>query len=231
MRIKLSTLQKIIAEAMENAYDVLGLQPGATPREIKKAWSQLVWAARQARGGGRGGHQAAEINLYRRAHDAAMAHTLGQAENPMFEPRAVKPPPEPKAPRAPRAAAVDPMADDADNPLLDPGETLPTRKMRKAKDSYLVYHGKYGKDKARRSVVRVQGKAWGTGPDGALPDGGETIFGKGDRVAVDLTDEPDGRVRVFDPEHAEYDQTWTPVEEVRRLVDELVIESLMRKVG
>ncbi len=223
MRIKLSTLQKIIAEATENAYAVLGLQPGASKKEILNAWRQLVFAARQARGGGRGGHQAAEINLYLRAVNAALSNLEDPSAPLDFEPRAVKPPPEPKAPRAAAAAGGDPN-DLSDIPFADPGD----RKMRKAKASGKVYYGKYGKDGAKRSVVRVQKKLYGTGPDGILGTGDPTMFGGGDVVGLDLSPDYDGRLRVSDGGH---DQMWDPIDEVRKVVDELVIESLMQKIG
>jgi len=221
MRIKLSTLQRLIAEAMENAYDVLNLKPGATPREINAAWSRLVWDLRAARGGGRGGHEADLINYYRRAAMAAKAHAAGMAEDPMFEPRAVKPMAEPKAPRA---AAAGGAGDLSDIPFADPGE----RKMRKAKSTGKVYYGKYGKDGAKRSVVRVQKKLYGTGPDGVLSTGNPTMFGGGDVVGLDVSPDYDGRIRVSDGDHS---QEWEPVDEVRKVIDELVIESLMRQVA
>jgi len=221
MRIKLSTLQKIIAEATENAYSVLGLQPGATRKEILHAWRQLVFAARDARGGGRGGHQAAEINLYRRAVTAALAN-LDDPSAPLdFEPKMVRPPPEPKAPRVRAAGNPNDMSD---IPFADPGD----RKMRKAKATGKVYYGKYGNDGAKRSVVRVQKKLYGTGPDGVLSSGDPTMFGGGDVVGIDLSPDYDGRLRVSDGGH---DQMWNPIDEVRKMVDELVIESLMREIG
>jgi len=218
MRIKLSTLQRLIAEAMENAYDVLNLKPGATPREINAAWSRLVWDLRTQRGGGRGGHEADLINYYRRAAMAAKAHAAGMAEDPMFEPRAVKPMAEPKAPRVPAAGGT---GDLSDVPFADPGE----RKSRKAKATGKVYYGKYGKDGAKRSVVRVQKKLYGTGPDGVLGTGDPTMFGGGDVVGLDLSPDYDGRIKVSDGDH---NQEWDPIDEVRKVIDELVIESLVR---
>ena len=96
MRIKLSLLQKIITEALENAYDVLGIKPGATPREIKAAWAKLVHDARATRGGGRGGQEAALINYYGKAVRAALANTADPGVDPTFEPRVPRAPREPK---------------------------------------------------------------------------------------------------------------------------------------
>lgn len=221
MRIKLSTLQQIIAESMENAYDVLGIKPGASKKDILAAWRGMVLDARSARGGGRGGLQGHEINYYNRAAKAAMANLLDPTAEPVFEPRAVRMPPEPKAPRG-----MDGGLDGADaaNPLMDPVDAKALKK-RKAKASYKVY-GPWGKDK--RSVVRVQGQLYGTGPEGVLSSGDPTMFGTGDNVGIDMSPDLDGRLRVSDSGH---DQVWDPVDEVRKVVDQLVIETLMRQVA
>ena len=214
MRIKLSVLQKIISEALENAYDVLGVQPGATPREIKAAWARLVHDARSSRGGGRGGHEGALINYYGKAVRAALANVADPEVPPMFEPRIPKAPP---APREPKMSPDMGVPGEESTPFDEPGDA---RRQRKAKADYKVYTTKDG-----RSVVRVQGKLYGTGPDGALGDGDQTIFGKNDRVGVDLSPDLDGRMRVSDRGH---DQVWSPMDEVRQIIDDLVIESIVR---
>lgn len=234
MRIKLSLLQKIITEALENAYDVLGIQPGASKREILAAWRKLVYDARATRGGGRGGQEGALINYYGKAVRAAL-NSLEGGGDPTFEPR---------VPRAPAGSASgwDAGAAAADNARIagemgadagmgggevggdasfDVAGSKMARVGRKPKESYKVYKTKDG-----RSVVRIQGKLYGTGPAGALPSGGKTRFAAGGRANTAFDPDQDGRNVTVAMPGEDYSQTWDPVDEVRKIVDELIIESL-----
>lgn len=236
MRIKLSLLQKIITEALENAYDVLGIQPGVDRKTILAAWRKLVHDARATRGGGRGGQESALINYYGKAVRAALASLDGA--DPTFEP---------KVPRAPQGSSTgwDASAAKADNARISgemtadgglgsgdemggdasfdvAGEKM-ARVGRKPKGSYKVYKTKDG-----RSVVRIQGKLYGTGAAGALPSGGKTRFAAGGRANTAFDPDQDGRNVTVAMPGEDYSQTWDPVDEVRKIVDELIIESLCR---
>lgn len=226
MRIKLSTLRTIISEALENAYDVLGVQPGASKKEILAAWRKLVYDARASRGGGRGGHEATLINYYTRAVKAAIANAENPDIPPTFEPRAVRPhtgadAPEDQSwenwaengggalPDEQAAATGDPMA---------PG----AKRTRKPQRNYKTYGTKDGK-----TVIRVGGQLYGTGAGGDIGDGQKTRFTKNDRVNVTFDPEADGRVTVGKGD--DYTQTWNTVDEVRQAVDRLIIESFSSK--
>lgn len=97
---------------------------------------------------------------------------------------------------------------------------------RPTKDSYKVYGWRQG-----RRVVRVGGKLYGTGPGGNLGGGGQTRFNANDRARVTPTDDGKMKVKQQDSDHT---QTWDPIDqaqdmdEVRRIVDNLVIEMLVR---
>lgn len=236
MRIKLSLLQKIITEALENAYDVLGIQPGASRKEILAAWRRLVHDARATRGGGRGGQEGALINYYGKAVRAALAGLEGA--DPTFEP---------KVPRAPAGSSTgwDASAAAADNARIagdmaadagmgaggemggdasfDVAGSKMARVGRKPKESYKVYKTKDG-----RSVVRIQGKLYGTGPAGALPSGGKTRFAPNDRANTVFDPDQDGRNVTVNKPGEDYSQTWDPIDEVRKIVDAVIIESLCR---
>lgn len=90
---------------------------------------------------------------------------------------------------------------------------------RPTKDSYKVYGWRGG-----RRVVRVGGKLYGTGLGGNLSGGGQTRFNANDRARV-TPDGTDMKVKKPDSDHS---QTWTPVDEVRQLVDEIVMETIIR---
>lgn len=91
------------------------------------------------------------------------------------------------------------------------------------KDSYKVYGWRGG-----RRVVRVGGKLYGTRPGGRVTgaDGVDaaTQFNANDRARV-TPDGTDMRVKKPDSDHT---QTWTPVDEVRDMVDEIVMETIIR---
>lgn len=230
MRIKLSVLQKIISEALENAYDVLGIQPGASKREILAAWRRLVFDARATRGGGRGGQESPLINYYGRAVRAAIANLDDPSVDPTFEPRPVRAPKEPTMGWDAETAAADlaggnlaTAGSSGGEASFDVAGTKMARTGRKPKESYKVYKTKDG-----RSVVRIQGKLYGTGPGGALPSGGKTRFAAGGRANTAFDPDQDGRNVTVAMPGEDYSQTWDPVDEVRKIVDSLIIESLCR---
>lgn len=227
MRIKLSVLQKIITEALENAYDVLDIQPGASKKEILAAWRRLVYDARTTRGGGRGGQEGALINYYGKAVRAALANLNDPSVDPTFEPR---------VPRAPKELATGWDAETAAADLaggnaavgtpraasgagdFDVAGGQVTRVGRKPKASYKVYKGKGGT--AGRSVIRVGNQLYSSGP--------QTRFEPNSRADVFFDPDLDGRARVS-KSGEDYSQTWDPVDEVRKVVDALIIESLYRE--
>jgi len=94
------------------------------------------------------------------------------------------------------------------------------------KDSYKVYGHRGG-----RRVVRVGGKLFGTQPGGRVTgtDGvaAQTQFNANDRARV-TRDGENLKVKKPDSDHT---QTWSPVDEVdevRHLVDEIVMETIVR---
>lgn len=227
MRIKLSTLQKIITEALENAYDVLGLQPGASKKEILAAWRRLVHDARATRGGGRGGQEGALINYYGKAVRAALANLGDPSVDPTFEPRVPRAPKELATGWDAETAAADlaggnaavgtPRAAGRSAADFDVSGGQLTRVGRKPKANYKVYKGKGGT--AGRSVIRVGNQLYASGP--------ETRFEPNSRADVFFDPDLDGRAKVS-KSGEDYSQTWDPVDEVRKVVDALIMESLWR---
>jgi curved DNA-binding protein CbpA len=90
---------------------------------------------------------------------------------------------------------------------------------RPTKDSYKVYGWRGG-----RRVVRIGGKLYGTGQGGNLSGGGQTQFNANDRARVT----PDGNNMKVKKPDSDHTQTWTPVDEVRHMVDEIVMETIIR---
>lgn len=230
MRIKLSTLQKIITEALENAYDVLGLQPGASKKDILAAWRRLVYDARSTRGGGRGGQEGTLINYYGKAVRAALANLKDPNVDPTFEPRVPRIPKELTTGWDAETAAADlaggnaelaggSIASGTEDPSFDVVGTKLARTGRKPKASYKVYKGKAGN--AGRSVIKIGNQLYASGP--------QTAFEPNSRADVFFDPDEDGRnVKVSKPGE-DYSQTWDPVDEVRKVIDELIIESLYRE--
>lgn len=205
MRIKLKTLQNIILESLDNAYNVLGIEPGASPEQIRAAWRALVLQARSDREAGIGhGFESPLISHYNLAAQAL----ISDPNNPEFEgydenSPSITPPRE----RVAKAPSEEPLPDDI-------------KKGRKTKDSYKVYPWK-----DNRKVIRVGGNLYGTGPQGGLDDGQTTKFNKGDRAGVAFDPDDDGRVTVSSDSHS---QKWNTVDEVRKLIDEVIIEMMIR---
>lgn len=106
-----------------------------------------------------------------------------------------------------------------------PQRPRPAPTGRPTKDTYKVYPWKNS-----RRVVRVGGKLYGTGVGGTLSTGGTSRFNANDRVKVSLDN---GRMKVSN-DAGSHSQTWDPiaqadnVDEVRKIVDELVIEMIAR---
>lgn len=95
---------------------------------------------------------------------------------------------------------------------------------RPSKDSYKVYGWRQG-----RRVVRVGGKLYGTGTGGRVMDptsaagGYQTRFNANDRAQVTK----DGnRMKVKKPD-SDHTQTWDPIDEVRQVIDDMVIDMLV----
>ena len=97
------------------------------------------------------------------------------------------------------------------------GRSEPTG--RPTKDTYKVYGWRQG-----RRVVRVGGKLYGTQAGGRLANGNNTRFNANDRARV----APDGnRMKVTNPSTS-HSQTWDPIDEVRKVIDDLVLEMIVR---
>jgi len=95
----------------------------------------------------------------------------------------------------------------------------PTQQQRqqRAQDVYKVYPYK----QARR-VVRVGGKLFGTDPGGRLKDGGNTKFNANDRARVAR----DGSRMKVSKQDSDHTQTWDPIDETRRIVDDIIFEMI-----
>ena len=133
----------------------------------------------------------------------------GYVEVPATARGRAAPPPPPPPPPPPRPAAGN----------AAPG-TGGAAGIGRQKDVYKVYPYRGGK-----RVVRVGGKLYGTRDGGRLPDGGNTRFQGGDRASVTK----DGsKMKVGKTDGSNHTQTWDPIDEVRSVVDELVIEMLER---
>ena len=199
--MNISTLRRQLFEALDNAYSVLGLQPGATDEEIKSAWKDLTF---QYRGAKAAGDPFANVKI---AHlNKAVRHLLGaaketgQAEFAGYEgPSVVMPEREPGAPKK-KAVRVS-----------------------RTSDSYKVYPWK-----DKRKVVRIKGKLFGTEPGGNLRDGGQTKFASAER-ATTSTDRADGRLSVTKTDGSDHTQTWDPVDEAFERVAESLLR--MAKKG
>lgn len=91
------------------------------------------------------------------------------------------------------------------------------------KDTYKVYGFRGG-----RRVVRIRGKLYGTQPGGRVTDSTgvavQTRFNTGDRAQV--TKDGDN-LNVKKPS-SDHTQTWSPVDEVRQIVDDIIIETIVR---
>jgi len=86
------------------------------------------------------------------------------------------------------------------------------------KDTYKVYGWK-----GHRRVVRVRGKLYGTETGGRLKSGGVTKFNANDRARV----KPVGDKMNVTKTDSDHTQSWDPIDEVRSVIDDLVIESLL----
>ena len=104
----------------------------------------------------------------------------------------------------------------------EPKTTEPTGTKSK-KETYKVYSYKGG-----RKVVRVKGKLYGTGEGGSIGKGKYTSFFTNDRVRVN----PKGNNLNIKPEDMESDhsQNWSPIDEVKHLIDESVFQMIMEIV-
>ena len=87
------------------------------------------------------------------------------------------------------------------------------------RSAYKVYPWRQG-----RRVVRVNGKLYGTDTGGRLKDGGTTKFNANDKARVQRAG---GRLKVSKTD-SDHSQTWDPIDEIRQVVDELVIDELAR---
>jgi len=198
MQIKASVLKRLVTEAIGNAYQVLGVGPEATDFEIRKAWRALALQYRSERQMG-DPHAYAKIADVTRAKNALL-RTPGDRGTGEYEgyEGASAKMPAEKQPRGPGIA-------------------------RKSKESYKIYPWK-----EKRQVVRVGGKVYGTEPGGALPGGGTTRFKGGDRAKVGLN--PSGKMGITSTQD-DHTQEWDPidqVDEVRKVLDVLVIEMFSR---
>lgn len=116
-----------------------------------------------------------------------------------------------------------PSAGDAAPAAGSPPGQRPEAGARPSKDSYKVYPWRNG-----RRVVRINGKLYGTGSGGRVMDpnhpagGYQTRFNANDRAQVT----PDGRKMKVKKPDSDHTQTWDPIDEVRQVVDELVLEML-----
>lgn len=88
---------------------------------------------------------------------------------------------------------------------------------RHPKNSYKVYGWRQG-----RRVVRVGGKLYGTGPGGRVGNA-QTRFNANDRAQITRDGE---RLKVKKPD-SDHTQTWDPIDEVRQIVDNMVIDMLV----
>lgn len=199
MRIRISTLQRLISEALGNAYQTLGIGPEATDFEIRKAWRTLALKYRSERQLG-DPHAYAKIADVTRAKNALLGTPgeRGAGDYEGYQGQSVQMPKE-KMPRGPG---------------------IPHR----SKESYKVYPWKQ-----KRSVVRVGGKVFGTEPAGVLPNGEQTKFKGNDRVKVGMTangkmgiaSTTDDHTQEWDPIDQDVEMG---VDEVRQVIDELIIE-------
>lgn len=105
------------------------------------------------------------------------------------------------------------------NPNAPPPRQAPAREPStgRSKDTYKVYGWKQG-----RRVIRIGGKLYGTEPGGRLKDGGGTQFNANDRIKPTK----DGSRMKVKHSTGDHTQTWDPVEEVRQVIDNMVIEML-----
>lgn len=80
--------------------------------------------------------------------------------------------------------------------------------------------------KGQRRVVRVGGKLYGTDTGGRLKTGGQTKFQANDRAR---TTPVNGKMKVTKSHNgADHSQTWDPIDEVRQIVDDIIIESIVK---
>lgn len=129
----------------------------------------------------------------------------------------VKEVPKKAAPPPPPPSSAKSKASPPPPPAAEPA----AGKGRGDKDSYKVYP--YA---GQRRVMRIKGKLYGTGEGGRLPDGGVTKFNAHDRANVKRDGE---RIKVTNPDTG-HSQTWDPIEEVRTVVDDIIIE-MLTKIG
>lgn len=74
-----------------------------------------------------------------------------------------------------------------------------------------------------RRVVRVGGKVFGTGQGGRLPNGAQTQFQGNERAEVSRDGD---KMKVKKP-NSDHTQTWDPIDEIRQIVDNMIIEMLV----
>jgi predicted DNA-binding WGR domain protein len=102
-----------------------------------------------------------------------------------------------------------------------PPAAQPAASSKRVKDTYKVYNWKN-----HRRVVRVGGKLYGTARGGrvmdpAHPAGGyQTKFQGNERAKV----APDGTRMKVSKADSDHTQTWDPIDEVRQVVDDLVLD-------
>ncbi len=90
-----------------------------------------------------------------------------------------------------------------------------------AKDTYKVYSWKGG-----RRVVRVKGKLYGTGTGGQTKKGAATKFYPNDRVKVTPKDSGMNVGSTV----SSHSQDWDPVDEIKKTIDEMIVETLFKIV-
>lgn len=125
----------------------------------------------------------------------------------------------PGVPRPSQAPAPGTPPGAAPGPRPHQPRPEPTGRPRTSQDTYKVYPWRQS-----RRVVRVGGKLYGTGTGGSLSGGGQTRFNANDRLKVSPDD---GKMKVGKAD-SDYTQSWDPIDEVRQVVEELVLETIVR---
>ena len=204
MRINIKALKRLISEAMGNAYETLGVEPGASPFEIRQAWRKLALQARAQRKMG-DPWSYAQIEDVNAAKDALMAHP----EDPSYEgyenPDTLGPP----APAAPK------------------GPGIP----RGSKESYKIYAPWREKRAVVRVGGKVYGTGPGgklaNGEQTAFKgnDRARVAPTASGKMSINATDSDHSQE--WDPID-QNEEMETDMDEARRIIDALVIDELVR---
>lgn len=206
MRIDINTLRKLINEAVGDTYKVLGVEPSASPFDVRKAWREKALRLRGQRQGGDpwAYSQIEDINA---AKDAG---ERGETEYAGYENPDTLGPPAPAAPKGPG---------------------IP----QKSKETYKVYAPWREKRAVVRVGGKVYGTGPGgklsSGEPTKFKGGDRAKVGVTPSGKMNISSTEDDHTQEWDPIDQSEDMDDGDMDEVKKLISRLVHESALQEFG